>query len=77
MIIIGKIVYSIQSYSILFYSIVRGAIQAHCAIPFNVSSLCNLGPNTLWKPRDKIAWVFGNIAWLAERKQGNFGWFLT
>ena len=26
-------------------------------VSFSVSSLCNLGPDTLRKPRDKIAWV--------------------
>ena len=30
-------------------------------VPFYVSSLCNLGPDTLRKPRDNIAWVSATL----------------
>ena len=34
-------------------------------VPFNVSGLCNLGTDTLQKPRDKIAWVSATLhGWL-------------
>ena len=29
--------------------------------PFNVSGLCNPGPDTLWKLRDKIIWVLATL----------------
>ena len=43
-----------------------GVMLYHCLVIvplLNVSSLCNVVPVTLWKERDKIAWV---MAWLAE-----------
>ena len=34
-------------------------------VRFNVSGLCNLGPETLQRPRDKIAWVSATLhGWL-------------
>ena len=35
-------------------------------VSFSVSSLYNLGPDTLLKPRDKIAWVSTTLKYLAK-----------
>ena len=41
---------------LIINSCFRDKLIVH-AVPLNVSGLCNLGPDTLRKLRDKIAWV--------------------
>ena len=63
---IAEIVYSVQQIGtgalLIGDNFILGLIWGNdSSAPFNVSGLCNPGPDTLWKLRDKIIWVLATL----------------